>query len=129
VGKTRTDRRGNTREQQLSYENQRLKKTVASLRKQLARLDLDRYTQVREMIEEHYQEDQVQEGQDILDKIKQEWACKIEGCGGILEIFTYNKIDHTWYYRVCNRAPSCKNRTKSQQYDPKAVKGILKDSK
>lgn len=127
MGKSRTNKHGQTREQQLSHENQRLKKTISTLRKQLARLDLDRYTQVREIIEEHYAADQVEEGKLILEKMKQEWACKAPGCNGYLEIFTYSKVGSVHYYRICSNAPMCKNRTKSQKYSPE-VKGIVKGS-
>jgi len=121
LGKSRRGSREFSREQKLVHENQRLKRQLAALRKQLARLDLDRYAQVREIIEQHYQEDKAQEGRDILEKMKQEWKCH-ECTGGYLEIVLYNKIQDTWYYRICT---NCAHRTKSQRYNPD-VKGILK---
>jgi hypothetical protein len=111
-----------SREQKLIHENQRLKKQIGVLRKQLARIDLDRYSQVREIIEEHYQEDRAEEGQNIMERLKKEWACHEGGCTGYLEIILYNKINATWYYRKCS---SCPHRTKSQKYDD-SVKGIKK---
>lgn len=112
-----------TKEQRLIHENRVLKRQVASLRKQLARLDLDRYPNLKETIEQHYQEDRQQEGQDILERLKQEWRCKQPGCDGYLEIILYNKINATWYYRKCN---GCIHRTPSQKYNPDEVKGIIK---
>lgn len=126
MGKSRTDRNGLTREQRLVKENQALKRKINQLNKLLARIDLDRYEQVREIIEEHYAEDKKQEAQEMLDKMKQEWKCLEPECGGYLEIFTYNKLSEVWYYRICSNSPSCKNRTKAQKYDPAQVKGILK---
>lgn len=111
--------------QKTKKENEKLKRQLSSLRKQLARLDLDRYSQVKEVIEQHYQEDREHEGQEILDKLKQEWKC--HECDGFLEIFCYNKVETTWYYRLCSNAPQCKNRTASQKYSPD-VKGIIKGS-
>lgn len=124
LGKSKRGAKEFTKEQRLIQENRVLKRQVASLRKQFARVDLDRYGQVREIIEEHYQEDRAQEGQDILEKLKSEWKCLEPDCNGYLEIFLFNKIDNTWYFRKCN---SCNHRTKSQKYSPD-VKGILKKS-
>ena len=70
MGKARTDRRGYTREQALIQENRMLKKQVASLRKQLARLDIDRLNIAREVIEEHYSEEKPDEKREILDNLK-----------------------------------------------------------
>jgi hypothetical protein len=124
MGRARTNSRGYTREQQLVQENRLLKRQVSSLRKQLARLDLDRYENIREAVEDHERNSGLSTTQDLLESLKQEWKCKKEACSGYLEIILFNKIDTTYYYRVCN---SCSNRTKSQKYSPD-VKGILKNS-
>ena len=125
MGKARRGDKEFSREKRLIHENRILKRQVSSLRKQLARLDLDRYSSAKEAIEQSYQEDRQQEGRDILDRLKQEWRCKEPGCDGYLEIILYNKIDSTWYYRKCN---GCPHRTKSQKYNPSEVKGIIKKS-
>lgn len=124
MGKSRRGEREFGREKKLAHENKRLKQQVSQLRKMLARVDLDRYSNLKETIEKHYQEEQAQQGQDILDKVKKEWACH-ECEGGTLEIFLYTKVDSTWYYRICSNSPRCKNRTKAQRYTPD-VKGIKK---
>lgn len=124
MGRARTDRNGFTREQRLIKENKSLRRQIQKLNKLLARVDLDRYQQVREIIEEHYKEEKKDEGQEILEKMKQEWKCHEPGCEGYLEIIIYNKISDVWYFRKCN---SCANRTKSQKYDSKTVKGIVKN--
>jgi hypothetical protein len=124
MGKSRTDRNGFTREQKLQKEIEKLKRENNRLRKLLARIDLDRYDQVREIIEEHYAKDRKDEGQEILDKMKDEWKCREPECLGFLEIILFNKLTETWYFRRCN---CCPNRTKSQKYDPKSVKGIVKE--
>lgn len=124
MGKARTDRTGHTREQKLIYENQQLKKQISKLRKQFARVDLDRYEMVKEMIQEHYQDDRAEQGEQILESLKKTWTCKT--CGdGHLEIFIYNRAGETHYYRVCSNAPDCSNRTKSQPYMA-SVKGIIR---
>lgn len=124
MGKSQRGSREFTKEQKLIHENKRLKRQVSALRKELCRIDIDRYQNVKEVIEQHYQEDRQQEGLDILEVLKKEWACQEPACLGYLEIITYNKINDTWYYRKCN---CCPHRTKSQRYSPD-VKGIVKNS-
>jgi hypothetical protein len=122
LGKARRGDKERSREQELKYENQKLRREVSSLRKQLARIDLDRYSHVRDMVEEHLaQEEEVTSTEDMLKSMKNEWKCH-ECNQGHLEIFLYTKIGETWYFRQCN---ACPNRTKSQIYTP-SVKGIIK---
>lgn len=121
MGKNTRGQKEFSKERKLAYENSRLKRQVSSLRKQLARLDLDRHGYVKEIIEEHYQLEEAQEGQDILEKVQKEWECH-ECRQGFLEICVYNKPDGTWYYRKCS---NCVHRTASQKYSP-TVKGIRK---
>lgn len=125
MGKARTDKRGQTREQRLQRENEALKRQISSLRRSLARIDLDRYSTVKDIIEEHYKEEKAQEGQQILENIKKTWQCK-DCMEGHLEIFIYSHSGKTFYYRICSNAPSCRNRTLSKPYDPLNVTGIVK---
>jgi hypothetical protein len=116
-----------TQLQIIKRENDRLKRQISSLRKQFARLDVDRFKIAKELIEEHYTEDRADQGRQILDSLKQQWACKI--CAdGYLEIFIYNRGNETYYYRICSSAPFCLNRTKSQIYTP-SVPGIIRKDK
>lgn len=122
MGKSRRGAKEFTREQKLTKENRQLKQEVAQLRKQLARLDLDRYDTVREMVEEHRAQESLPEfGTDFLENLKKTWLC--DDCrNGYLEIILYTRLDSTYYYRCCN---NCTNRTKGQKYTPE-VKGIIK---
>lgn len=127
MGKARINKYGNTKEQELIHENQQLKRTISSLRKRLARIDLDRYDTIKEMIQEHYKEEKADQGKEILENLKKTWACK--KCEeGYLEIFLYNRGDSTYYYRICSNAPDCLNRTKSQPYIETNVKGIIRNN-
>lgn len=127
MGKSKRSSKEYSREQKLIHENQKLKREIGRLRKELARADLDRYDSVKEVIDQHDQEDTPQSGKEILSKMRQEWACKEDNCTGFLEIFTYNKVGSTWYYRICSNAPRCKNRTKAQKYSPD-VKGPMRET-
>lgn len=107
-------------------ENEKLKKEISSLRKQLARIDLDRYAHVKNIVEEHYaNEKEEKSAQDLVKSLKDEWQCR--ECGeGHLEITLYTRRDGTFYHRACN---VCTNRTKVQKYDPETVKGIMRKPK
>jgi hypothetical protein len=118
LGKTRRGAKEYSREQQLIHENKQLKRELSRLQKQLARIDLDRYSHIQDMLKECKTAEE--STQDTLDKLKQEWKCN-KCQDGYLEIFTYTKMGEVWYIRKCN---CCNNKTKSQIYTPN-VKGIL----
>lgn len=121
MGKSKRGSKELTREQRLLNENKNLKKQLSQIRKQMARIDLDRYDFVKEMLEEHGPESQPEFGSEFLENLKKKWLCN-DCRQGHLEIITFNKIDSTFYYRKCT---NCPNRTKSQKYSPQ-VSGIIK---
>jgi hypothetical protein len=121
MGKIRRGHKEKSREQKLIYENKAMKREIASLRKQLARVDLDRYHHVKDIIERSYQLEDESEGRGILEKLRSEWACR-ECNDGYLEICLYNRPDATFYYRKC---VNCSHRTDSQRWNPK-IPGIIK---
>jgi len=105
--------------QRLRYENQQLKKKLASLRKQIARLDLDRYQNIRDLLE--YQDEETKnlntksKRQEMLDK----WKCyKCEE--GHLRLIILGRPDGLYYFRHCTQ---CENKTKLQKYTD-SVEGI-----
>ena len=126
MGKSRKTDKEYTKEQRLINENRQLKRQLSSLRRQLVKLDLDKYDQLKTTLEDHFSDEDPKQSRDMLDKLKQVWACQTPNCDGHLEIFTYNKLGQTYYYRLCSHAPVCKNRTSSQKYDPNQVKGIMR---
>ena len=107
--------------QRLKSENKTLKRELSQIRKQMARIDLDRFDTLREMIEENQTTEEPEFGANFLDNLKKTWLCN-DCRQGHLEIILYNKVDSTWYYRKCS---NCPNRTKSQKYFP-SVQGIIK---
>ena len=107
--------------QEALHENKKLKREISSLRKQLARLDLDRHDYVKDIIDDHFNPDETDK---MMKRIREEWKCrKCEE--GYLEINLYSKMGDTWYFRKCN---FCPHRTKSQQYFSDKVEGPLKVS-
>ena len=127
VGKNRNCSKEYTREQKLANENKALKKELAHLRKQIQRIDLDRYDTVSKMCSDYQEkerfEEQAQESNNGLEQLKKTWACHTPGCEGYLEIVCYPKMGTTWYFRTC---ALCKKRTISQRFDSDNVKGIFK---
>lgn len=121
MGKCKRGEKERSREQELKYENSKLRREVSSLRKQLARLDLSRYNHVREILEEHSKTEESNSAKKVMAQLEHHWKCY--DCGdGILEIIVYSKIGSEHYYRQCN---CCSKRTKSKEYSP-SVQGILK---
>ena len=113
-----------SREQRLVNENKKLKREISRLNKILARLDLDRYSTVKDILLEHEMSDKSEKTQDLLESLKEEWKCR-ECQTGYLEIIIFSKLGNLHYFRKCN---CCNNRTKSQTYDPSKVRGIVKKS-
>jgi len=120
MGKSRRGDKEFTRERQLVKQNRQLKQEVSKLRKQLAKIDLDRYSTIKEMVEEHRMENKIENTKTLLESMKETWKCN-ECDSGYLEIVIFNKVGSPWYYRCCS---SCSKRTKSQKYTPE-VKGIV----
>jgi len=108
--------------QRIKKENDSLKREISSLRKKLARVDLDR-ADLKEAIEDSSKQEYVKEAATIREKLKQEWKCK-ECPTGFLEIVLFNKINDVYYFRKCN---GCSNRTKTQKYTTD-VKGIINET-
>lgn len=123
MGKAKRGEREFSREQKLINENKKLKNQISSLRKQLARIDLDRYSHVRDMLDEYEEQDMQEDAKEILETMKKDWKCR-ECSNGHLEVHLYNKIDKTFYYRKCT---NCPHRTASQQYTPD-VQGVFKET-
>jgi len=75
MGKARRGSREITREQKLISENKALKRDLGRIRKELARLDLDRYDTLKEMIEENKSESEPEFGAQFLENLKKTWLC------------------------------------------------------
>lgn len=123
MGKYKRSDRDYSREKQLSYENNNLKKEVARLRKQLARLNADSIDELKGTLESHSIDREPKNPKEIADKLKEDWHCTgTPGCEGYLEIIKFNKIDKEHYFRQCN---SCRYRTRSQKWTDSVV-GIIR---
>jgi len=113
-----------TREQRLSKENKQLKRELNHLRKQIARLDVDRFETMKRLSDQDESErfeENVGSVNSNIEDLKKEWSCR--ACeSGWLEITIYSKVGETFYFRKCS---NCFKRTKGQRYTAN-VRGIIK---
>lgn len=105
--------------QKIKRENDKLKKQVSSLRKQLARIDINRYENLQDLIHK-YDKQEVEE--NIKNDAKtQENRWKCHKCdSGILILKIFERADGIVYYRKCN---GCPNKTTLKKWD-ESVEGI-----
>lgn len=101
--------------QKLKYENKRLKRQIAALRKQIARIDIDRYENIKDIIERHHKEDLDERLLEEKKKLETKWECH-ECKRGVLVRHELMRIDGAFYYRKCN---NCNHRTKVKPYKDK----------
>ena len=108
----------------LRLENQKLKKQISKLRKELSRIDIDRYANLKDMIEAQAAEDDSFDSKVQLEELKQKWACH-ECKQDYLRIIIVPRADGLFYIRKCG---SCDYRTKLKKYK-EGVDGISSDGK
>lgn len=106
----------------LKYENQKLKRQLERLRKQLSRIDVDKYINIKEVLEAQDREDSIFETEEQerkrIDAVKRDWTC--HKCGeDYLRLMIVQRPDGVFYFRLC---PICKNRTRLQPFKD-SVKG------
>lgn len=110
MGKSRNYDREYTLIERLKKENAELKRTVAKIRRQMDRLNIDhdRYRTLRELIHQQVQEERQSK------KSKRDWTC--HSCGkGLMKIYIFTRRDGTFYFRRCTME-DCNNQTKLQKY-------------
>lgn len=105
--------------QRLRHENKRLKNQISQLRKQLSRVDIDRFQNLKDLIESQEREDQAETKAEEQKKIEQDWKC-FECKSGTIRLVVLERKDGVFYYRICDRCPK---RTKIKRYNSD-VKGV-----
>jgi hypothetical protein len=97
----------------------KLKKENSSLRKQLARIDTQRFEHLEELVDQQAMEERQLDHKSKRQKLIEKWNCyKCED--GILKIIIINRPDGLHYFRRCNK---CSNKTKLKRYSDE-VEGI-----
>jgi hypothetical protein len=105
--------------QKLKYENRKLKRQVSSLRKQIARINIYEYENLKDLLDKHDQEDRHQTLIEQKEKDKKRWEC-FKCKVGYLKLKIFERRDGIFYFRKCN---NCENRTKTQKWS-EDVEGI-----
>jgi len=106
----------------LKMENQKLKKQMSKLRKQLSRIDIDRYSNLKDMLEAQAAEDSNFDAKVDLEDLKQKWICH-ECKEDHLRVIIVPRADGLFYMRKC---ASCDHRTRLKKYTDE-VDGINTD--
>lgn len=101
--------------QKLQQENTKLKQQISQLRKQISRLDLDRFQNLKEVLDAQDRrdaEDAAKKRNEVDDKQWTCWTCRV----GVLRLHVLEKPGGALYNRVCDE---CGHKTKFQKFDRK----------
>lgn len=122
MSRSRTRRSGKEYDQldKLKHENSKLKREIGVLRRQLQRVDFDRYSNLHELVNKQRKESLAEENEAKRESLMKEWQC--HSCGkDYLRINIWNHpVKGVMYFRKCN---TCSHRTEMKPYT-KDVKGI-----
>lgn len=103
----------------LKQENKKLKSQVSQLRKQLSRLDLDRYQNLQDLIHKYDKLEQQEEQQALIEDLKKVWEC--HNCReGYLKFVPISRPDGEYYIRSCT---ACSNKTRLKKLTPQTKPG------
>ena len=93
----------------LKHENKKLKRQVKQLRKIIDKLDLDRYHDVKDLI------DQLEKSESSKSVPNDKWKCW-DCVDGVLRMHPIMRPDGEFYFRMCD---VCRKRTKLKRYNGK----------
>jgi hypothetical protein len=106
--------------QRIRLENNKLKKQISKLRKELSRIDIDRYSSLKTLIEAQAAEDESFDSVAELEQLKTKWMC--HKCQlDHMRLILIPRADGTFYLRKCG---TCDNRTKMKKYVD-GIEGIM----
>lgn len=105
--------------QRLRIENKRLKNQLSQLRKQMSRIDVDRFQNLKQLLDAQDKEEREVAAVEREDTDKKQWECW--DCRvGTLRLTILERRDGAFYWRGCD---NCKKRTELQKYDPSVKDG------
>ena len=106
----------------LKQENRTLRKQISQLRKQFARVDLDRFQNLKDLLDSHDKQEQEEAAKEQEQQSRKDWECW--NCReDHLRLSVIERRDGVFYFRKCY---SCNRRTKLQKYTSE-VKGLESD--
>lgn len=95
--------------EKLKHENKKLKKEVTSLRKVIDRMDIERYENLRELVDQQREEEKRKRKERAKEKERQCYQCG----KGHMQLHIFDRLDGVFYYRACTL---CENRTRMKKY-------------
>lgn len=101
--------------QRVRNENKKLKHQISQLRKQLARIDIDRFQNLKDLIDSQDRREQEEAAKEREIQVKKQWECW-DCRQDYLKLVILERRDGVFYYRHCE---NCKKRTKLQKYTDK----------
>ena len=105
--------------QKIRSENKRLKLQISQLRKQLSRVDLDRFQNIKELLDSQDKEEHDIAAEAKNKTLAEQWKCwKCDS--GHLRLIIIDRRDGPHYSRNCDY---CKNRTRMKKYHDKVKDG------
>jgi len=106
--------------QRVRHENKQLKKALKRVRKQLDRIDMQQYYELKKLYKDDNRATKEADSSYKTDKPdKEDWVC--HDCGkGVLRLIVLPKAGETVYLRKCD---NCSKRTKLQKWTPD-IKGV-----
>ena len=100
--------------QVLKQENRKLRRQIGKLRKVIARIDVEQYQFLKDLLESQAQEDTEHIKKAEQQRIEDKWKCHEHGCdGGVLRFIPVTRQDGTFYFRKCD---NCGKRTKLKKF-------------
>jgi hypothetical protein len=114
MSKSRTKRGGGEYDllDRMKHENQKLKRENARLKKLLNRVDLERFSNMQEVVEKQHKEDLAMDKAKGRKRLEARWKCH-KCSDGVLKPYAVERRDGLFYYRSCTLCP---NRTKLKPY-------------
>lgn len=111
MGRSKFSDRENTLIDKYKKENARLKEQISKLRKQISRLDLDRYQNIKDLVDQFESAKAEDEKLEHAEQIKKLWEC--HNCHeDYLRMVTIERRDGVFYFRKCGH---CNNRTETKK--------------
>jgi len=105
--------------QRLKAENKKLKRELARLKKELSRIDIDRFNNLKDLVEVQRSEDNMLQKESERENLMKRWIC-FKCKEDSLRLLIFNRLDGIFYYRRC---PSCGHRTKMKKYK-EGIEGV-----
>lgn len=105
--------------QKLKQENKNLKKKLSTLRKQLARIDIDQHDNIKDLIDKYAEEEIIQRKEDEIKRLEEKWKCH-QCQTGHLKLIILERRDNVFYFRKCD---NCSKRTPTKKWE-EGIEGL-----